>query len=265
MAAVGDGETTEANSEQYSDAAVVSPSGEARTIFKPQKFVQKRGLLVACEGLDGSGKTTIMSQFRQYLEDKGQPTILSNWNDTTEIYNLMMSLNLTGDITAEMRCLFGAIELAARYHYVILPALQQGTDVLTTKYLLSAKAHALVRDQDSHFVSRIYQFALEPDLTIYIDVPPSVALSRKLMTGNIGFWEAGIDLAVDAPLEEALRQYQSGRLSQEFLTENFLCFQSRLKSLHKELLHNSKVCTIDGTLPVEEIVRESIKALAVIE
>lgn len=241
--------------------STVSRGPNGRSIYKPTRSIEKRGLVIACEGLDGCGKTTMISRLRERLEGEGVRTIVSNWNDTTQIYNLMMSLNMSGDLTSEMRCLFGAVELAARYHYVILPALEQNKIVFVTKYLLSAKCHALIRKQNREFVTRLYDFALEPDITLYVDVPPTVALRRKTENGRIGFWEAGIDLAFASPLEESLRKFQSGELTQEFLEQRFLEFQGDLRSFHKELLGNSNVKHIDGTQQLEAVVEECLAAV----
>ena len=238
-----------------------SPVSEERSIYKPTRFIEKRGLIIACEGLDGSGKTTMIDRLRERFEVEGVRTVVSNWNDTTAIYNLMMSLNMSGDLTGEMRCLLGAVELAARYHYVILPALAENKVVFVTKYLISAKSHALLRKQNRQFVTRLYDFALEPDLTIYVDVPPAVALTRKTENGRIGFWEAGIDLAFESPLEESLRKFQSGELTQELLEQRFLEFQGDLRSLHKQLLSNSNVKYVDGTRQLEAVVEESLAAV----
>lgn len=230
-------------------------------IYKQRASFEKSGLLIACEGLDGSGKTTVMNKFGQLLEKNGCSFVLSNWNDTTEIYNLMMSLNASGDINGEMRCLFGAVELAARYHYIFLPALQNGKTVLATKYIISAIAHSVIRNQDIKFVSRLYQFALEPDLTIYIDICPEEAATRKLKTGRIGFWESGLDLAVNAPLDDVLHRYRSGQIEQDFLVKSFIRFQSQLRSIHKQFLQGRKVIYIDGALPLETIVQKISEAV----
>jgi len=202
-----------------------------------------------------------MEHLQEYCEAHGQPTVVSNWNDTAEVYNLMMYLNTTGDLTTEMRCIFGAAELAARYHYLILPALQDGKLVLVNKYLVSAFAHALIRGHERKFLSRVYQFALKPDFTIYCDLPPQVALERKGTTGSIGFWEAGLDLAMDVPLEESLRLYQTGGVSAEFLAQNFVKFQTRLRQLHQELLQGTNVLYLDGVLPKETMLKMAIESL----
>jgi dTMP kinase len=236
-----------------------SPPGQA--VFKSHTPIERRAPLIACEGPDGSGKTTLMQRLSAALGEVGQPALVSNWNDTSEMYNLMMHLNLCGDLTPEMRCIFGGAELAARYHYVILPALRDGTMVLANKYLVSAVAHALVRGHDRQFVSRLYDFALAPDLTLYIDVPPDVALERKRKSGRIGFWEAGLDLALDLSLEESLRLYQSAGLTEEFIARSFVDFQARLRAIHLDLLDGQPVLCLDGSLPEAVVFERLAEAL----
>ncbi len=160
------------------------------------------------------------------LRAAGHDPVLSNWNDTTEIYNLMMRLNAAGDLSTHERCIFSSVELAARYHYVIRPALAAGRVVLVTKYVVSALAHSIVRGHDPAFLRRLYDFAYEPDLTVLLDVPPQVALARKAANGGIGFWEAGLDLALDVPLDDALRRYATGQLPSSSVTRSFTSFQA---------------------------------------
>src|ERR1041385_6542748 len=169
------------------------------SIYKRTLPFQKRGPLIAVEGLDGSGKSELVRALRARLEAAGQQVIASNWNDTTEIYNLMMRLNAAGRLDNDTRCLLGAVELAARYHYIVRPALDAGTTVLLSKYLLAAVAHSRVRGHSMAFVRPLYDFAHEPDVTLYVDIPVEVALARKRRAGRIGFWEAGLDLALDLP------------------------------------------------------------------
>ncbi len=217
--------------------------------YKPQRPFQKRGLLIAGEGLDGCGKTTLMVQLKEHLAQQGQASLISNWNDTTEIYNLMMRLNAAGDLTNDMRCIFGAVELAARYHYLIRPALHAGTLVIANKYRVSALAHALIRGHSEEFLQRLYDFALPADLTIYLDISPQVALARKLQAGGIGFWEAGLDLALDLPLEVALERYRRGAIPAQFMADSFVHFQTRLGQIHRQLLGDQAVLVLDGNLP----------------
>jgi dTMP kinase len=243
-----------------SDPKYTSLSTNKWSIFKPDQRLKRRGLLIVGEGLDGCGKTTIMQKLVPHLQTHGQDAVLSSWNEVSELYNLMMRRSSTGDLNREMRSIFGAADLVARNHYVIIPALHQGKVVLLTKYVVSALAHALIRGVDRGFVSRLYDFALKPDLTIYFDVPPEVALERKLRSGIIGFWEAGIDQAINVPLAESLRRYQERALSQDFINQSFLTFQRRLKLIYEKELRG-RALFIDASKRPECVLKEATRAV----
>lgn len=233
-------------------------SASPRTIFKAERTAVKRGPLIAGEGLDGSGKTTVMRQLRASLAARGRDVVLSNWNEATEVYNLMMRVNASDALDSRTRCLFGAAELAARYQYVILPALDRGASVILNKYLLSAYAHSRVRDVPDDFVRRVYDFAFPPDLTLYFRISPETALARKLKSGRpIGFWEAGLDIALGLPLDEAIAAYRHGAVSDERLRELFIEFQGRLLYCHQREIAQleTDVDVIDGTLEIGEVLR----------
>jgi thymidylate kinase len=233
----------------------------ARAIFKPVPGAARRGLLVAVEGLDGSGKTTVARGVHRRLRDAGLDPVLSNWNDTTEIYNLMMRLNAAGDLSTHERCIFSSVELAARYHYVIRPALAEGRVVLVMKYVVSALAHSIVRGHDQDFLRRLYDFAYEPDLTVYLDISPQEALARKTASGSIGFWEAGLDLALDLPLAQALEYYASGRLPAPSLARSFEEFQALLAARHTELLPEHRVLRLDAQAPAAQLIEQTTSAI----
>lgn len=225
-----------------------------RTISKTTAERPKRGLLVAVEGLDGAGKTTLIQQLAKTWT--ASPILLTNWNDTRELYNLMMRLNQDIGLDGTTRCLLGAAELAARYEYRILPALESRHVVFANKYLISAMAHSLIRGQPRSYVERIYSFAIAPDLTLYCEITPEEAIARKLSSGtSIGFWEAGLDLVPSNSLTEALHKYCNGEFPDEFIVERFVQFQHKLRELHeRELASTPNVVRVDGMSPVEDSV-----------
>jgi dTMP kinase len=240
------------------------PEHPMRSVFKPQAPFEKNGLLIAGEGPDGSGKTTIVKLLLARLDAQGHPTILSNWNETFELYNLMTKLNASGDLDNKTRFLFGAAELASRYHYVIRPALRAGTTVFVNKYLVSAASHASLRSIDPGLRARAYDFAIPPDLTLYFDVPVEIALERKKRTG-IGFWEAGLDIALGLPLEECIRRYQLGEINQDSLEGFFLDFQRSLRQCQMvELNTQHPVLYLDSTRPPESVVEEAMNAINIL-
>jgi dTMP kinase len=59
------------------------------------------------------------------------------------------------------------------------------------RYLYSALVRDVSRGVGEQFVRNIYAFAPTPDLLIYLDVSPHVALERKRA---LGFYESGEDI-----------------------------------------------------------------------
>lgn len=220
------------------------------------------GPLIAIEGLDGSGKTTLTNALTGRLRAQGQDVILTGRNDTRELYDLQMRLSAAGDLSPEMSCIWGGVELAARSHYVIQPALSRGTTVLAAKYLVTAFAQALARGHSSDFVRRIYDFATAPELVLYIDVTPETCLSRKRRNGDgVGFFEAGLDMCLDLPLGTALKWYTSGQLPRSVVEESFLRFQSQLRKLHDDILTEYHVVYFDAALAPEDLAAAAAEAL----
>lgn len=221
------------------------------------------GPLIAIEGLDGSGKTTLTNALTDTLRAEGQDVVLTGRNDARELYDLSMRLSASGDLSPEMCCIWGGVELAARSHYVIQPALSRGATVLAAKYLVTAFAQALVRGHSSDFVRRIYDFATAPDLVLYIDVAPETCLSRKRRNGDgVGFFEAGLDVCLDLPLCTALQRYTAGQLPTSVVEESFLRFQSQLRRLHDDILTEYHVVYFDGSLKPRNLVKAAVEAVA---
>jgi thymidylate kinase len=154
-----------------------------------------------------------------------------------------------------MRCVLGAAELAARLQFVIQPALAAGTTVIVNKYVASAQAHGLIRGLRREFLQLIYDFAIAPDIIVLVDVEPAVALARKQAHGKLGFWESGVDRALESSLEESLRRYVHGELDEEFVAQSFLNFQALLRHALGSLLRDSPVWVLDGSEP-RAVVRE---------
>lgn len=220
------------------------------------------GRLVAIEGLDGSGKTTFGAALADRLRAVGRDVVLTERNDVREMHDLQMHLSAAGDMSRNMSCIWGGAELAARFHYVVRPALARGATVLATKYVVTALAQGVARGHPLPFVRRVYDFAVTPDLVLYLDIPPQVSLDRKQRVGSgIGFFEAGLDVRLGLPLEKAMQQYTTGQLSAAVVEESFLWFQSQLRELYDKLLAEYRVLRLDGTLEPTEIVESAVEVL----
>jgi dTMP kinase len=252
------------------DVAIVSrstgngsvPASVSGRLLRPTSF-RKVGQLVAVEGPDGSGKTTVMERIRSQRTAAGGDVLLSNWHDAAYVYNLSQQLTLEGELEPYVRLVLGAAELAARYQYEILPTLERGGLAIVNKYLVSAMAHSRIRGHSVEFVRKVYRFALPPDCLIYFDVDPAVALARKGRAGVPGFWESGLDLATDVPIHEAMRRYVTGEMDPTWVRNRFQAFQTELRSLQWEEMGNwPNVVVIDANQALDDVVRAAQRTIA---
>lgn len=192
----------------------------------------RNGALIAMEGLDGAGKSTVADETVQRLLEEGLEVVVTNWNSTSEIYNLIVDLSASDSIDSETRGIMFAAELAARVHFIVKPALEAGKLVIATKYVSAAIAHAVARGGDETFFRQLYHFAPEADLTVYLDVDPFAALARK--TEPPGFFEAGMDCFEGKSTSENFGRYQKGEFDRQTLETRFLEFQSALQASYRK-------------------------------
>lgn len=229
---------------------------------QPRSELARQGVLLAGEGLDGSGKTTVMKFVLRQLEQCGWEGLITNWNDVKDIYNLTQRLTKAGYLDGNARILMGAAELAARYAYEVRPALAQGKVVVANKYMVSAIAHALARGCSREWVELVYEFAPQPDVTVYFDVAPAIALERKRKEGRLGFWETGIEIFLDIPVEEAMARFSRLEIADSVLADSFLDFQSKLREIESnELKDKSNVIWVDAEPDLDDVCRDCAAAV----
>lgn len=145
----------------------------------------KKGHFISFEGPDGSGKTTISKIVYQNLMDKGIDTIYTREPGGIRIAEKIRDLILDPE-NKEMDVKTEALLYAAsrRQHLVekIIPNLKQNKLVISDRFVDSSLAYQGVgREIGIQEVYDINMFAIEgfmPELTIFLDIEPSVGLER---------------------------------------------------------------------------------------
>ncbi|MCX7785556.1 MAG: dTMP kinase [candidate division WOR-3 bacterium] len=144
-----------------------------------------RGVLIAFEGIEGSGKTTQANLLYSFLKEKSLPCIFTREPGGTEIGERIREILLDvkhKDMHPKTELLLYLASRAQHTYEKILPELQKGTIIITDRYALSSMAYqGGARELTFKLVSRFNKFAtanLKPDLTILVDVPVNVGLER---------------------------------------------------------------------------------------
>ncbi len=139
---------------------------------------------IVFEGLDGSGKSSLMSALESELKSKSLPVLRTREPGGTTLGDLIREMILTKDgpaPTPRTELLLYEASRAQHVDQVIRPALQKEAWVLCDRFSASSIAfQAGGREISVEWVERLNDFAtdgLKPDLTVLLDL--SVTESRR--------------------------------------------------------------------------------------
>ncbi|SNT63060.1 thymidylate kinase [Streptosporangium subroseum] len=153
--------------------------------FAPEETEQARGMFIAFEGGEGSGKTTQSRLLAIWLRDQGFDVVQTREPGSTKVGMRLRAILLDAvhqGLSARSEALLYAADRAEHVEKVIRPALYRGSMVISDRYVDSSLAYqGAGRALDRADVVRINTWAtggLVPDLTVLIDTPPSIGLAR---------------------------------------------------------------------------------------
>ena len=194
------------------------------------------GLLIVIEGTDGSGKSTQLELLKKSIQAQSYGVMVSEWKTSRLIANVIDEAKDRNLLNATTYSLLYASDFADRLENQIIPALKSGFIVLLDRYYYTALARDVVRGQDIEWVKNLYEYAPEPDLVFYLDMPVDVLLKRIIGTTGLDFYESGRDMGFSTDFYKSFEIYQKKCLEQ----------YNNMKSEY-----NFK--SIDGTLPIKDI------------
>ena len=174
------------------------------------------GKLIAVEGLDGSGKSTQIYLVKRWLELQGSRVYFTEWNSSLLVKKATSKGKKRQLLTPTTFSLIHATDFADRYERQILPLLRAGFIVLADRYIYTAFARDAVRGVDRDWVAKLYDFAVQPDITFYFEVPLEVSLNR-ILEGRpaLKYHEAGLDMGWSTDPYESFRIFQ-GKILKEY-------------------------------------------------
>ena len=211
---------------------------------------KREGALIIVEGVDGSGKTTQMELIGKWLESNGFSVVYTDWKSSRELKPLFKKMWRNEIyINPYVFSLLHAADFYQRVRKIIIPALKIGQIVLCDRYFYTPLVRDVARGIDPKLVKELYGNAPEPDLALYFDVPPEIALKRKGAMPK--YYESGSDLSLGGDR-----------------WENFKMFETKQIELYRALARdkNNILTKIDGKGPIplvspntRKLVKEFIK------
>ena len=167
------------------------------------------GLFISFEGIDGAGKSTHIEAVAQAFEAHGRSVTRTREPGGTPLAETLRQLVLNDPMDALTESLLVFAARRDHIHRVIAPALAQGRVVLCDRFTDATFAYqGAGREFDLGVLQTLEKWVqskdeaapalLQPQLTIWFDLPPSVAAARlagarvpdKFESQPLAFFEA---------------------------------------------------------------------------
>ncbi len=193
-----------------------------------------QGIFISMEGPDGSGKTTQIELLKDFLKSKGyDEIIITREPGGTRISEAVREIILNKEYTEMSYTAEALLYASARAQLVsevIKPALDAGKAVISDRFVDSSAVYqGIARGLGVDEIYRLNNFAIQgimPDLTIHLDLPATIGISRKK------------------------NQAELDRMESETID-----FHERVAQGYRDLadIAPDRIKTIDATLPINEI------------
>lgn len=168
------------------------------------------GPLIVLEGSDGSGRSTQVVLLTEWLESEGFAVQTMGLRRSLLVAQDIDGLLEENAVTRMTLALMYGTDFYDQLERQILPALQSGLVVLADRYIFTLIARAAVRGISRDYLHGLYEMALRPNLTFWLNVRPEVAFDREFKKAHsISYWESGRDMSLSNDLFQSFIRYQS--------------------------------------------------------
>ena len=194
------------------------------------------GKLIVVEGTDGVGRSTQINLLRSWLEKNGFGVSDTGLRRSPLTQPGLDEAKKGHTLTPTTLSLFYATDFADRLENQIIPALKAGFYVLSDRYFYSIIARDIVRGADPQWARKIYQFALVPDIIIYLKADVTTLVGRIVHGRGFNYWESGMDV-----------------IKGDNLYDSFIGYQTRMIDQLDQMANEYNFITIDANRSVNDI------------
>ncbi len=144
----------------------------------------KKGFLITVCGLDGCGKTTLISNLEKQISALGNHEVFLTKQPTdsmrrSDIFRTYMDREDHSDYEYRALSLMAAADRIQHINKVILPELEKGKCVISDRYFYSCLANLRARGYaKDKWIYDVAKNIPKPDFAFFLDVPVEVAVSR---------------------------------------------------------------------------------------
>jgi len=142
-------------------------------------------MFISLEGIEGSGKTTNLSHAVGFLQDKGHDCVITREPGGTRIGEKIRAILLdpsSKEMDPLTELLLYTADRSQHIKELISPLLSAGKTVVCDRYYDATVVYqGYARGLDTELILRLHRLLFEnlkPDITLLLDLPPEIGLSR---------------------------------------------------------------------------------------
>lgn len=140
----------------------------------------RRGAFIAIEGVDGAGSSTQTRLLVDWLIERGYPAVSTKEpNPKGKVESIIRHFLREPCPAPELDALLFASDRVDHVERFIKPWLNSRNIVVSDRYLESSLSYQTAQGLDEQWVLSINRCAVNPDVTIILDIDPTISLRRK--------------------------------------------------------------------------------------
>jgi dTMP kinase len=148
---------------------------------------KKKGILIAFEGISGSGKSESIRMLYGHLTGKGYRTSVVEWNSNEIIRRIIKKLHGKRILTPLIYSIFQWIGFYIDYFTKFVPLLRKGYIVIADRYFYTALTRDKVNGAGTLHGKVLGRFARRPDILFFNDTRPDICYERITARGKALF------------------------------------------------------------------------------
>ena len=141
--------------------------------------MNKKGVFICIEGLDGCGKTTQAKLLAKKLR-QSHSAVYTAEPSSGKIGTYIRECCLYGEkrLSTVVEVLLFAADRIEHVENEVIPALNEGRLVISDRYVYSSLAYQGAAGLSVDWIEKVNEHALKPDLAVFIDVDPKTVMNR---------------------------------------------------------------------------------------
>ena len=196
--------------------------------LKGTSLMAKRGAFICIEGIDASGKTTQAKILVRKLRRKGIDAAYTTEPSRGKVGTFVRRYILDREkrVPTTLEALLFAADRVGHLENEVKPALEKGRIVVCDRYVYSSIAYQGAAGLSLDWIQCINQFALVPDLAVFLDVSPEIVLKRLKRNKTV--------METNANLQ-------------------------KVREVYLKIVRDGKMITLEGDKPIEEVAKDILR------